>query len=243
MHPSDSLYLSKLPINVYSREFRRDYADVRQMHRTVMSGYPDLSEDSPARRSYAVLWRLDRTYRGFVQYVQSLYKPDWGRLPGDYLTEPAQVRSLQPVLDAIEPGRRFAFRLVGNPVRTIARPPGHPQAESGKRTHGIKVPLRNPQQQLEWLIRKGEQHGFVIPLATNGRPDVAPSPCLTLTGQKRAGERGPITIEPIRFEGHLIITDAAAFTDALRTGIGRGKAYGCGLISLAPPRRSLARAV
>lgn len=231
------MYLSKLLINVYSREFRRDHADIRQMHRRVMSGYPDLPNDTPARQSQAVLWRLDGIRRGLVQYVQSLGKPDWSGLPGDYLTEPAHVRSLQPVLDAISPGRRFAFRLVANPVRTIARPTGRPPAEPGKRTQGIKAALRDPQEQLEWLIRKGEQHGFVIPAAANGRPDAAPSPCLTLTGQKRAGDRGPITIEPVRFEGHLIVTDAAAFTEALRTGIGRGKAYGCGLISLAPPQR------
>lgn len=238
MHLSNSLYLSKLLINVYSREFRRDHADIRQMHRTVMSGYPDLPDDSPARQSYGVLWRLDLRSRGFVQYVQSVGKPDWSRLPGDYLSEPAQIRSLQPLLDLIHPGRRFAFRLVANPVRTIARSSDRPLAESGKRTRGIKVALRDPQEQLEWLLPQGERHGFVIPAVASGRPDAAPSPCLTLTSRRRPGDRGAITIEPVRFEGHLVVTDAAMFTDALRTGIGRGKAYGCGLISLAPPRRS-----
>ena len=236
MHASDSLYLSKLVINVYSREFRRDYADVRQMHRTVMSGYPDLSTGAPARQSYAVLWRLDRVHGGYVQYVQSACKPDWSQLAGDYLTEPALVRSLQPVLDSIEPGRRFAFRLVANPVRAIPRPNERSQPKLSERTRGIKVALHNPQQQLAWLIRKGEQHGFVIPTGVRGQPDAAPSPCQTLTSQRREGDSGHITIEPVRFEGHLIVTDAAAFSNALRTGIGRGKAYGCGLISLAPPR-------
>lgn len=231
------MYLSKLLINIYSREFRRDHADIRQMHRTVMSGYPDLPNNTPARQSQAVLWRLDGTHRGFIQYIQSLGKPDWSRLPADYLTEPAQVRGLQPVLDAIAPGRRFAFRLVANPVRTITRPPDRRPTRPGNRTQGIKVPLRNPHKQLEWLIRKGEQHGFVIPTGSDGRPDAAPSPCLTLIAHKQAGDRGPITIEPVRFEGRLIVTDIAAFTDAIRTGIGRGRAYGCGLISLAPPQR------
>lgn len=228
------MYLSKLLINAYSREFRRDHADIRQMHRTVMSGYPDVPNDTPARQSQAVLWRLDRKRGGFVQYVQSLGKPDWSRLPGDYLTEPAQVRSLQPVLDAIGPGRRLAFLLVANPVRSVARPLDRPQV--GMWTRGVKVALRDPQEQLEWLIRKGERHGFVIPATSRGRPHAVPSPCRTLTGQKRAGERGPLTIESVRFEGHLIVTDAATFMDVLRTGIGRGKAYGCGLMSLAPPQ-------
>jgi CRISPR system Cascade subunit CasE len=230
------MYLSKLVVNTYSREFRRDHADIREMHRTVMSGFPDLPQDTPARQSQTVLWRLDGIHRGFVTYVQSSAKPDWGRLAADYLTDAPQVRSLQPVLDAIAPGRRFAFRLIGNPTCTVPRSGNQKTLVSDQRTHGRRVARRKPEEQLEWLIRKGGQHGFVIPSAHNGQPDVAPSPCLTLTGRKRSGDNGPITIEPVRFEGHLFVTDAVAFKDALQRGIGHGKAYGCGLISLAPPR-------
>lgn len=232
------MYLSKLTINVYSRDFRRDHADVRQMHRTVMSGYPDLPKGAPARQSGAVLWRLDSVHRGFVQYVQSSSKPDWSRLPSDYLTEPAQVRSLQPLLDAIVPGRKFAFRLVGNPTRSVVRhrDRGQPLPEGGKRPRGMRIARNMPEEQIEWLIRKGDQHGFVVPAARDGRPDVSPSPCLTLTGQPRPGDRGPLTLAPVRFEGHLVVTDADAFRAAVRQGIGHGKAYGCGLVSLALPR-------
>ncbi len=232
------MYLSKLMINVYSREFRRDHADIRQMHRTVMSGYPDLPKEAPARQSQAVLWRLDGVHRGFVQYVQSSSEPDWGRLPADYLTEPAQVRSLQPLLDAVAPGRRFAFRLLGNPTRSVVRPADRkkPLPEGGQRPRGMRIARHKPEEQIEWLVRKGAQHGFVVPTAHNGQPDVSPSPCLTLTGQPRPGDTDPITIEPVRFEGHLIVVDADAFRAAVRQGIGHGKAYGCGLVSLAPPR-------
>ncbi|MEV6813997.1 type I-E CRISPR-associated protein Cas6/Cse3/CasE [Micromonospora sp. NPDC051296] len=223
---------------MYSRDFRRDHADLRHMHRTVMSGWPDLPNGIPARQSQAVLWRLDSVHRGFVQYVQSDSKPDWSRLAGDYLTEPAQVRSLQPLLDAITAGRRFAFRLVGNPTRSVVRPADRkqPVPEGAKRPRGMRIARHKPEEQIEWLIRKGSQHGFVVPTAYNGQPDVSPSPCLTQAGQPRSGDRGPITIQPVRFEGHLIVTDADAFRAAVRQGIGHGKAYGCGLISLAPAR-------
>lgn len=230
------MYLSKLLVNTYSREFRRDHADVREMHRTIMSGFPDLPKDTPARQSQTVLWRLDGIHRGFVAYVQSNSKPDWSRLAANYLTDAAQVRSLQPVLDAIAPGRRFAFRLTGNPTRTIPRPANQKLPQPGQRTHGRRIARRKPEDQLEWLIRKAERHGFIIPSTHNGDPDVTPSPCPTLTGHKRADDKGPITVEPVRFEGHLIVTDAVAFVDAVQKGVGHGKAYGCGLISLAPPR-------
>ncbi|MGW2625875.1 MULTISPECIES: type I-E CRISPR-associated protein Cas6/Cse3/CasE [Micromonospora] len=232
------MYLSKLTINVYSRDFRRDHADLRQMHRTVMSGYPDVPDGTPARQSESVLWRLDSVHRGFVQYVQSSSKPDWSRLPADYLTQAAEVRSLQPLLDAISPGRTFAFRLVGNPTRTVVRPAdrGQPLPEGSTRPRGMRIARHKPEEQIEWLIRKGGQHGFVVPATHSGQPDVSPSPCITATGQRRAGEKGPITVTPVRFEGHLVVTDAGAFQAALQNGIGHGKAYGCGLISLAPRR-------
>ena len=234
------MYLSKLTINVYSRDFRRDHADIRQMHRTIMSGYPHLPQTTAARQSQAVLWRLDSIHRGFVQYIQSSTKPDWSRLPADYLTAPPQVRSLQPLLDAITPGQRFAFRLVGNPTRTVVRPANRnsPLPEDGNRPRGMRIARRKPEEQIEWLIRKGDQHGFVVPTTQNGHPDVSPSPCLNATGQARPGDKGPITIEPVRFEGHLVVTDAGAFRIAVQRGIGHGKAYGCGLVSLARPRAS-----
>jgi CRISPR system Cascade subunit CasE len=200
-----------------------------------MSGFPDLPQSIPARQSQTVLWRLDGIRRGFVAYVQSSTKPDWSRLPADYLVEAPQVRSLQPMFDAIAPGRRFAFRLIGNPTRTVPQPDTK-AANPDRRPHGRRVARRKPEEQLEWLIRKGEQHGFVIPSAHKGQPDVSPSPCLTLTSRKRPGDKGPITLEPVRFDGHLIVTGADAFANALRLGIGHGKAYGCGLLSLAPPQ-------
>jgi CRISPR system Cascade subunit CasE len=55
-------------------------------------------------------------------------------------------------------------------------------------------------------------------------------------GQKRDQDRGGIVVEPVRYDGHLIITDPDAFTTAILNGIGRAKAYGCGLLSLAPMR-------
>jgi CRISPR system Cascade subunit CasE len=38
------------------------------------------------------------------------------------------------------------------------------------------------------------------------------------------------------FEGALTVTDAGRFVAALSQGIGRAKAYGCGLLTVAPLR-------
>ncbi|MBP2478593.1 CRISPR-associated protein Cas6/Cse3/CasE subtype I-E [Crossiella equi] len=222
------VYLSKLPVNMCSREFRRDHADIHQMHRTVMRAFRTRADDSSARHSHGALWRMDPSHRGFVCYVQSRSAPDWATLPADYLLDRVEVRDLSPLLERLRPGRRFAFRLVGNPTRIVRTP-----EQIDMRARGKRVPLGTVGEQVEWLVRKGEQHGFVVPTGANGQPDVAPSPCPAGTGDKRSGR---ISVVPVRFDGHLVVTDAELFTEALRSGIGRAKAYGCGLVSLAPPR-------
>jgi CRISPR system Cascade subunit CasE len=220
------VFLTKLTINVRSREFRRDFTNVHDMHRTVMSAYPNPHDNTPARQAHAVLWRLEPTQTGYTQLIQSRTKPDWTRLPPTNLTQPAEIQSLQPVLNAIRAGRKLAFRLLANATQDT-RP---------HRTRGatVRVAHHTPEDQISWLIRKGEHHGFVIPTAHNGTPDVAPSPLPRMTGKKQT--TGTITIDAVRFDGHLIITDSATFTEALTNGIGRAKAYGCGLLTLAPPR-------
>ncbi|WP_410655234.1 type I-E CRISPR-associated protein Cas6/Cse3/CasE [Amycolatopsis sp. lyj-112] len=215
------MFLSKLTIDIRSRSFRRDYANVHDMHRTLMSVYPEVPSTTDKRQAHGVLWRLDSNHGGFTQYVQSHAEPDWTKLPAGHLAAPPEVRPLRPVLDAITPGRKLVFRLVANPTKC--------DGKTRKR-----IPLRQPVDQLNWLIRKGEPHGFVIPAASDGHPDLAATPTATITGQKT--KSGKITIEPVRFDGHLVIIDPAAFSDAFVTGIGRAKAYGCGLLSLATVR-------
>lgn len=228
------MFLSKLFIDPTSRHFRRDYADIQQMHRTVMSAFPDIDGDIPARQAHGVLWRLDAHDRGFLLYVQSHSKPDWMSLPAHYLTEPHQVRSLQPLFEALTGGRKFAFRLVANPTRAVPRSDKQQlqRAEAGKRAQPRRVGLHTPQSQIDWLIQQGERHGFVIPAGRNGQPDVAPNSAYSARGKARTGS--PITIDHVRYDGHLVITDPERFAAAVRDGIGRAKAYGCGLTSLTP---------
>ncbi|GAA3463389.1 type I-E CRISPR-associated protein Cas6/Cse3/CasE [Saccharothrix longispora] len=221
------MFLTKLSINVRSREFRRDFANIHDLHRTVMSAYPDTDGDIPARQAHGVLWRLDPTHTGYTAYIQSHTNPAWGKLPGDYTTAPAEVRPLQPVLDTITAGRKLSFRLLANATQDT-----RPVELKGKTR---RVAHHQPDDQIGWLIRKGDQHGFVIPTARDGQPDVNPSPVPRMTGRK---DDTTVIVDPVRFDGHLIVTDHTAFTQALTTGIGRAKAYGCGLLSLAPPRNT-----
>ncbi|WP_150253376.1 type I-E CRISPR-associated protein Cas6/Cse3/CasE [Nocardiopsis deserti] len=222
------MYLSKLTPNTGSRAFRRDFADVHEMHRTLLSALPDEAEGTPARQAHGVLWRMDTTSSGWVVLVQSGTRPDWSQLPQGYLAEEAQTRSMDEAVKAVSPGQVLAFRLTANPTR-IVRDPQAPRDARGKR-----VPLHDPKEQLGWLARKGEQHGFVIPAGVDGGMAVSASPCPPMVGYKgKDDRRNKITISAVRFDGQLVVTNADAFREAVRTGIGRAKAYGCGMVSLA----------
>lgn len=228
------MYLSKLVPDTTAHAFRRDFADIHQMHRTVMSAFPDESGDAPARQHHGVLWRLDSGRTGYLLYVQSRTKPSWDDLTSSYLTAPAQVRDLSPVVDALEPGRTLAFRLVANPTKRLA--PTAPR--QGQRRRDARFALHKPEDQIAWLLKQAHRYGFSIPTGAYNKPDLAPSPCPRLTGHQTTDQRRTITVDPVRYDGHLTITDPTALAHALHAGIGPAKAYGCGLLTLAPPRRA-----
>lgn len=231
------MFLSKVLVDPMSMAFRKDYADVHDMHRTLMSRFPEAPHDVPARKHHGLLWRVDGQDRGLVMYVQSRERPDWGSLPEGYLRGRAQVKCLQPVFSAIEDGAEFSFRLTANPTKSVLPPPN-----GAPRPRGVRRPLHHPEEQVRWLIRQAERSGFALAESPIGEPDVLALPRPPLVGYKNAPGKTPgrdrrkITVTPVTFDGRLRITDAEAFRSTLRTGIGRAKAYGCGLISLAPAR-------
>lgn len=139
------------------------------------------------------------------------------------------------VLEAPQPGRTLAFRLLANPTKRL-RPKDQnaPDRQGGRRDN--RYPILKPEDQIAWLINQGNRHGFTIP-GIDTHPDVALTPSPRLTGRQTGKRTNQLTIDPVRYDGHLVVTDPDALTTALTTGIGPAKPYGCGLLSLATPRR------
>lgn len=201
------LYLSQLTLNPLNRDVIRDLASPYDMHRTVLRAFPDADDGGPGR----VLFRLEES-RGpaarRVVLVQSDKPPRWEpleRMPG-YLLD---VQGKPVDLD-LPAGRRLAFRLRANP--TVRR--------EGKR-HG----LFRPDDQLDWLRRKGTDGGFHVLDAAVGASGKQ------LTRRHRGSS--PQVHYAVLFEGLLEVADADRFTETVAAGIGPAKAFGFGLLSLA----------
>ena len=233
----DQLYLSRLVLNLRNREARRDLNDCMAMHRTLMGAFPDkLSSDGAARAEAGVLYRVEPLSDGSIGViVQSGLPPDWTSLPPGWVDPriAPQTKEITESLGRIESGRQLRFKLVSNPTRKI----GTKTDVDGRKNNGRRVELRGEEEWLKWLKRKASQAGFQLRSvrAAAHVPDVQTSRDLRSTGVKKApdGSVSRLTFSGVAFEGRLEVVDVSLFRTNLRAGIGPGKAYGYGLLSLA----------
>lgn len=208
------MYLSRLILDPRSRQVQRELADPVEMHRTILRAF------GATRQEAGALFRVDveRATGTPTVLVQSHMAPDWAFL--DELTRyllPAEdpnpaCKQFDPALSA---GQRLAFRLRANP--TVKR--------DGKRLAWLRT-----EDQVAWLERKGADHGFAV-LTCHAASDGFAHGKKTDDGGARR-----VTLLTVRFDGILQVTDAGRLREAVATGIGPSKAYGCGLLSLAPAR-------
>lgn len=186
---------------------QRELGDAHRFHQRIMQAFPDDDTVESPRQDWNILFRHEPTDNAVL--VQSDIEPDWTRLPSDYLQQQT-VKTLDYKIAALHLGRVLQFRLKANP------------SKRENKTRKV-VGLVKPSEQLAWLTRQGDRCGFKVIGA-----DTIPLP--KIFGKKK---KSPIRIETALYHGLLEVTDADLFVRALCQGIGKGKSYGCGLLSVA----------
>jgi len=157
--------------------------------------------------------------------VQSADEPDW-----DYAFHNAPeflaARPLcKPFAPVFEPGQRYSFRLRANPTKRLYRgSPGPDGRPLDPKWIGKRIGLYAEVEQRKWLDRHAAGNGFRV-VEVRCDPD-------GLTCSRKDDHR--ITFASVRFEGTLEVTDPGRFHTAVAAGIGPGKGFGLGLLSLAP---------
>jgi CRISPR system Cascade subunit CasE len=212
-----SLWLARIPLDLRSRDARDDLADAAGLHRRVMSLVPDGLGPQP-RQTAGVLFRVDHTPGGPVLLIQAGYEPDPLRLPAGYMRsidgDTAGVRKLEPLLTALHAGSAVHYRVAANASKRLNN-----NTDRSIRGRVVALSGRDAEQ---WWERKAARHGMRL---------------LSLRADAQPAARGRIDRvrhAVTRFDGHAIVEDPDVVRAAVLTGIGRGKAYGCGLLSLAP---------
>ncbi|MFF2508680.1 type I-E CRISPR-associated protein Cas6/Cse3/CasE [Streptomyces sp. NPDC058067] len=211
------LWLTRIVPNPRDRDARRDIRSAVGLHHRVMLLFPD-GLGAGAREKTGALFRLDESPHGFSIIVQSGVAPDLSRLNKEYGL--AQSKYLTPLLSQLTTGTTVHYRLTANATRKLGQ-----NTTAGR--PGQIVPLHGAEAEA-WWERQTHAAGLSLLSVHSTR--------LSDARGERASDKRAITHARTRFDGAATVTDVDALTQRLAAGIGRGKSYGCGLLSIAPAR-------
>ena len=227
------MFLTKIDLAPERRLARKYLGSPQAMHAVVMGATGGNIGDGPGR----VLWRVDRGTTTAL-YILSPLEPDCSQLVAEVGAAGTQARTLDysPFLASLDAGQLWAFRLAANPSYSASRGPG----VRGQRYGHVTV-----EQQRQWLVERAPRHGFeLMPVdhvddeGSDGAVMVVHRERPVFNRRRSEGEgRDRVTINRTVYEGVLCITDPESLRRALIAGIGRSKAYGCGLMTLARVRQ------
>lgn len=222
------MFLSRIHLDLCCKEARRDLASPYQLHSTLCRAFSPPEIKCPQG---AFLWRLEPETNslGYPRVlVQSSKEPDWdGISVKGWLAEcDSPINLLERLkLDSLHAGQRFRFRLRANPCMT---------------RNGKRLGLLKQAEQEQWLVRKGEQSGFSLPLLMSfGYAEVEEERVDVRIAQEqmlkdKQHTNNSIRIFSVLYDGVLTVTKPDAFKEALQSGIGHGKVMGLGMLSIVP---------
>ena len=203
------MFLTELKVNETRLESIGLLRSDERIHAVIMKSIPGVRP----------LWRLDDRYAGKVIYVVSSQPPDFTGFVEQYgwprraYEDTIRTVDMTELLGATVPGSRWYFQTTVNPT---------------VRKRGNDVPLIREEAD-EWLARK------LAVAATIEDGTLKPGAWYRSMFTK---DKRRVTIRKQPYTGRLTVNDQTAMNSLLTTGIGRGKAYGCGLLTLAPAGRA-----
>ncbi|MFF7155702.1 type I-E CRISPR-associated protein Cas6/Cse3/CasE [Streptomyces sp. NPDC008139] len=231
------MYMTRFRLNTARRDGRALLGSPHRMHAAVAMAFPELpTRDGSGPR---VLWRVDRNSAAeVVLFVVSPTRPDLTHLveqagwPAASDTPGWQTYDYGAFLDRLSVGSTWTFRLTANPVHSIRRTDDEPR----KRTAHLTA-----RYQKAWLLERQASSGFaVVEKAPVARLlEYGDELQLVLRDKRdlrfaKAAERRTVSLTSVTYDGRLTVTDPDALRRTLTQGLGKAKAYGCGLMTLAP---------
>ena len=205
------MYLSRAELDPTRRETMVALISPQKFHGAVENAF------AGARRRR--LWRLDQLGEKLYLLLLSEERPDLTALCAQFGTgAPPETRPYDPLLERVTAGSCWQFRLTANPTRSkkrLCRPygPGHP----------------------ETLLSRGGAGGMAVGAGRKAR-------LCRLGGVLRSDPEADLSLQekrhPARYpagcdlRGHSAGNGPRGFKALLCEGVGRGKAYGLGLMTI-----------
>lgn len=203
------MYLSRVFLDTENRRTLQALENPEILH-----GMAEACFDGERERC---LWRLDELNGQTVLLLLSREKPELQRL-ADQIglpEETGETKNYGPLLGKVLNGTVWNFRLAANPITHV------PDAQGGR---GKVKAITIVAHQREWLMKQAKKNGFLV---DPNQFDVIRSQWRVFRNKGKT-----LTMLCAVFEGVLTVTDQEQFTKALENGIGRGKAYGMGLLTI-----------
>lgn len=209
------MFLSKLVLDPRYSFVYRLTQDTAMLHSFIL-----YKPFGTSRKDNNVLFRLVQDCDRYVLYVQSDALPDWGCITGNGIHLEA-VRNIDKIHNVFTEGAMYGFSLVANTVR-YKNP--RQTIENNDPDTRKRIALKTPEDRMQWLARHAAQSGFeVVKVRELQNPE-------GMDVHKKANRQ--FKVSTTYFDGVLKITNKELFAKAFREGIGRAKAYGCGLLML-----------
>jgi CRISPR system Cascade subunit CasE len=211
------MFISRVEINPHNRKAMKALASPQMIHAAVESSSPTKIDDNFQRN----LWRLDKLGNSLFLLVVSEDKPDFQHII-DQFGWPAsdqkwETKTYDSFLSNITNGQQWQFRLCANPVHSFKSKTD--EAKRGK----IYAHITNERRK-KWLLDRAEKLGFYL---KEEEFDI-----MEQDEKKFRRENKMVTISQVIFEGILIVKDSMLFRQSMTNGVGRAKAYGCGLLTV-----------
>lgn len=185
--------------------------DSYSLHRVVYSLYADVRSDADKTASQAsgILYAdQGGDFQGRRILMLSNREPA-PCLDGAY----GEVRSKPIPADFLE-HERYRFKVIVNPTRRA-------------NASGKLVPVKRREAVGQWFCERAESWGFRVDAE---RLQVERIEVLRFPDK----HQHPVTIAQAHVQGQFVVTDRNRFRLAFGQGIGRARAFGCGLLQIVP---------
>jgi|LSQX01.1.fsa_nt_gb CRISPR system Cascade subunit CasE len=213
------MYMTRLFLDVERRQTMQALAEPNHLHGAIERAF----SETRVRR----LWRIDWFRDQCCLLLISEKQPDLQHLADQFGFPHAnpgwETRDYSPLLNRLQNGQSWHFRLRANPIHSKI------EGETKNTKRGRIYAHVTRAQQKQWLIERAESLGFLL---EDNTYDVVNSSWLRF--RKSGGSF--VSFCAATFEGNLTVVDQDKFRDVLVSGIGREKAYGCGLLTIAQRR-------
>ncbi len=205
----EEMYLSKIRLDTANRNTLRALTAPQKFHGALESSFSGARE----RR----LWRIDSLHGDLYILLLSEEMPDFSGFCRQFCRTPddAQTKQYDGLLARITAGSVWHFRLTANPVKS----------QKKENCRGKVQAHITADYQKSWLLSHCEKYGFRL---SEDSFDVTQSKW----HQFYKSDRNRVSLLAVTFEGTLEVTDPELFRKALCAGIGRGKAYGLGMLTV-----------